>query len=184
MCRETLCDFYEFYQSVLRNQAQFNRHNSNVFCEVFFSTDGDSTVDQVPIKIEVETDDDAEATDTSEITSNCTEPATRQYDDESNGNTNVTEQMSPVVSDALALPAHLKSRACKYGGDEQIREFGKLTCDLCANDVFFPTFRDLQAHFMNEHQTRGYVTCCDKKIYRKDRILTHITNHINPDAFK
>lgn len=156
------------------------------------STDAD-VAEQVPIKIEVEIDEDAEVTEINEIMPDDTGPVGQSDvddgdNDESNDNTDENEKTPLVVSDTKALeqhmPAHLKSRLLKYEGDEQIREYVKLACDLCASDELFATFRDLQAHFTNEHQTRGYVICCDRKIYRKDRILTHITNHVNPDAFK
>lgn len=82
------------------------------------------------------------------------------------------------------MPAHLKCRSRKAQSDAQIREFIKMNCDLCRNDDVFMTFKELQEHYAEAHQTRGYIMCCEKKIYRKDRILNHITNHVNPDAFK
>lgn len=82
------------------------------------------------------------------------------------------------------LPDHLKVRMTKAKGDAQIKEFVSLVCDICQNNHQYRTFKDVQEHFQNKHQIRGYVTCCDKKFHRKDRLMNHITNHINPDAFK
>lgn len=82
------------------------------------------------------------------------------------------------------MPVHLKCRTRKAQADAQIREFVNLVCDLCDSQPPFVTFKKLQEHFEETHQTKGYIICCERKIYRKDRILNHITNHVNPDAFK
>lgn len=82
------------------------------------------------------------------------------------------------------LPELLTKRMTKNKSDQQIREFVLLCCDLCNNKEQFDTFKELLEHFKNIHQVPGYVICCNKKITRKDRLLNHITNHINPDAFK
>lgn len=91
---------------------------------------------------------------------------------------------------SAALPEHLRIRMTKARGDAQIREFVSLVCDLCGDggskhkQIEHRSFKDLQIHFLDEHQQRGYIVCCDKRFYRKDRLMSHITNHINPDAFK
>lgn len=82
------------------------------------------------------------------------------------------------------LPDHLKIRMTKAKGDAQIKEFVPLICVICKDHYQYHTFKDLQEHFQESHNERGYVICCDKKLYRKDRLMNHITNHINPDAFK
>lgn len=82
------------------------------------------------------------------------------------------------------LPDHLKVRTSKEQSDAQIKEFVNLNCDICKTATQFNSFKELQEHFNLEHNQRGYVECCDKKFYRKDRLMNHITNHIYPDAFK
>lgn len=82
------------------------------------------------------------------------------------------------------LPDHLKVRTSKEKSDAQIKEFVNLICDICKSSTQFNSFKELQEHFNSEHNQRGYVECCDKKFYRKDRLMNHITNHIYPDAFK
>lgn len=82
------------------------------------------------------------------------------------------------------LPDHLKVRTSKEKSDAQIKEFVNLMCDICKTSPQFNSFKELQEHFSSEHNQRGYVECCDKKFYRKDRLMNHITNHIYPDAFK
>lgn len=92
---------------------------------------------------------------------------------------------------AADLPEHLRTRMTKARGDAQIKEFVSLVCVVCdggggdtGKPIEYRCFKDLQLHFEKEHQERGYIVCCDKRFYRKDRLMSHITNHINPDAFK
>lgn len=87
-------------------------------------------------------------------------------------------------SEEVLLPDHLRTRISKAKSDAQIKEFVKLTCDLCASNHSHRSFKDLLDHFHTKHGQRGYAVCCEKKFYRKDRLMNHITNHINPDAFK
>lgn len=82
------------------------------------------------------------------------------------------------------LPDHLKVRISREESDAQIKEFVNLICDICKTSSPFNSFKELQEHFNSEHNQRGYVECCEKKFYRKDRLMNHITNHIYPDAFK
>lgn len=82
------------------------------------------------------------------------------------------------------LPEHLNTRTTKAKGDAQIREFVSLCCDICEKRPQFDTFKKLQFHYESKHECRGYVNCCEKKFYRKDRLMNHIINHINPEAFK
>lgn len=193
-CHQTLTAFYEYYKSVLRNQAFFANKGKLVY-EVFISTDSHAD-GQIPMKIEVELTEPI--TNDIETTECSTEELLLDEGKEDNSQEEVnpprpTEKhvyKIPTESSSLysideQLPAHLQSRSRKAESDAKIREFVKLKCDLCADrPESFRTFKELQTHFVEAHQTRGYIICCDKKIFRKDRILNHITNHVNPDAFK
>ncbi|EDS39850.1 zinc finger protein 555 [Culex quinquefasciatus] len=73
----------------------------------------------------------------------------------------------------------------KTKGDALIKEFVSLSCEVCTEPaVTFDNFKLLQEHYIQNHKQPGYAVCCGKKFARKDRLITHITNHINPDAFK
>lgn len=72
----------------------------------------------------------------------------------------------------------------KSKGNAKIREFVSLLCDICKEPEEMATFEHLQDHYKSTHNCRGYVACCSKKFYRKDRLMNHIINHINPEAFK
>lgn len=91
----------------------------------------------------------------------------------------------PAIKVPLSdIPPHLQTRNSKYKSDEQIKEFMILECTICEELEQYQSFKHLLDHYRTAHKTKGYVVCCEKKIFRKDRLLDHITNHINPDAFK
>lgn len=80
------------------------------------------------------------------------------------------------------LPDHLKSRTPNGKYDKQIREYANLSCTICQENHI--SFKNLTQHYEIMHHIKGYAICCDKKFYRKDRLMNHIINHIDPDAFK
>lgn len=66
--------------------------------------------------------------------------------------------------------------------DEKIRQWCRMECSLCSTTFY--RFPDVKIHYRNEHSTNGYIICCNKKFFRRVRVLEHIARHINPDAFK
>lgn len=94
-----------------------------------------------------------------------------------------TENHNEITTIDDALPLHLKTRIPSSKSDTEIREFVELKCNICDVDKF-ETFKQVQEHYATIHNCKGYVICCEKRIYRKDRLRNHIINHINPDAFK
>lgn len=66
--------------------------------------------------------------------------------------------------------------------DEQIRNYCGLKCEICSEH--FETFTDTIAHYRKVHNQRGYIICCDKKMFKRFMIVQHIMKHINPEAFK
>ncbi|XP_058834722.1 zinc finger protein 501-like [Topomyia yanbarensis] len=71
-------------------------------------------------------------------------------------------------------------------GDQLIKEYVSLSCEMCAEATSpkFDNFKLLQDHYQQCHLMTGYASCCDRKFTRKDRLITHIMNHIDPNAFK
>ncbi|XP_052861093.1 zinc finger protein OZF-like [Anopheles cruzii] len=61
-----------------------------------------------------------------------------------------------------------------------IAEFVTLCCELCGSKS--DSFRALTLHCKMHHKTTASVSCCGKRFTRKDRLMTHILNHIEPDA--
>lgn len=39
-------------------------------------------------------------------------------------------------------------------------------------------------HYKEEHNQRGYVICCNRKLYDRSDIMDHIKLHQNPELFK
>lgn len=153
--------------------------------EVFISTDADVNGQQVPVKIELDLPRVTDTTIETEPIDVEPESDPNEHGEDgaaSSESFSLDHQKKNVIDEQM--PEHLRCRSRKAQSDAQIREFIKLNCELCENDELFKTFKALQEHYANAHQTRGYIVCCEKKIYRKDRILNHITNHVNPDAFK
>lgn len=101
----------------------------------------------------------------------------------------IEPQFKSSVNNIRAKPDHLlvRLRTSTAQSDAQIQQFVQLSCDLCANSNkhYYRKFKDLIEHYRFEHGSqRGYAVCCEKKFYRKDRLVNHITNHVNPEAFK
>lgn len=86
--------------------------------------------------------------------------------------------------DITEEPPVISKRMTKSRGDQQIREFLKLTCEICLDASIFESFKHLQNHYQCMHNCKGYVVCCKRKFFRKDRLVSHIINHVNPDAFR
>lgn len=66
--------------------------------------------------------------------------------------------------------------------DAPIREFFDLKCTKCQTTEFL-TFTTLKKHMEQEHNQQCYVTCCNRKLYRREAIMEHITYHLNPKKF-
>lgn len=67
---------------------------------------------------------------------------------------------------------------------KRLLEYVQMRCEICMDEQFFETFADVQTHYANAHNQRGYITCCNRKFRRIGRILQHCTWHDNPEAFK
>lgn len=65
----------------------------------------------------------------------------------------------------------------------QMHEFFNMKCEICP-DVEFETFVAAKKHYRSVHNTRGYLICCGKKIWRRYLIMQHIRRHINPDGIR
>lgn len=66
--------------------------------------------------------------------------------------------------------------------DTKISSYMRLLCELCNEEV--PTFSALQQHFLSVHSQKGYMVCCNKKLYKRVLLVDHINRHINPEYFK
>lgn len=56
--------------------------------------------------------------------------------------------------------------------DEQIREFCKMECEICP--IKFNYFSEVKVHYRDVHNSNGYISCCNKKLFKRVRVLEHI----------
>ncbi|XP_077295692.1 uncharacterized protein LOC143917934 [Arctopsyche grandis] len=68
--------------------------------------------------------------------------------------------------------------------DNYINKFYDLGCEICKPKVQFTELKDLFNHYKLEHKTRGYVHCCNSKLFNKTPISMHMARHLQPAAFE
>lgn len=66
--------------------------------------------------------------------------------------------------------------------DELIAKHMKLTCEIC--HITLSDFTNLRQHFWNVHEQKGYVVCCNKKLFKRILLVDHINKHLDPEYFK
>lgn len=72
------------------------------------------------------------------------------------------------------------SLSVKQQQDALIREFFRMKCDICSDDVEFLTCRKASKHYRQVHNTKSYLICCGKKFKYRHRMIEHAEYHINP----
>lgn len=68
--------------------------------------------------------------------------------------------------------------------NKRLLSYVQMKCDKCSDDRVYETFAEVQTHFLDTHQQKGYIMCCNRKFRRIGRVLQHCTWHDNPEAFK
>lgn len=66
--------------------------------------------------------------------------------------------------------------------DETIKQFFKIECDICGEK--YDKFHLLNSHFKNSHDKKGYLICCDTRLFSRSDALYHIKKHADPNLFK
>ncbi|XP_062553330.1 transcription factor grauzone-like isoform X2 [Armigeres subalbatus] len=77
---------------------------------------------------------------------------------------------------------NIKSKEEQLKDEKLISEFYRMGCDLCG-DVLV-NISSLYSHFRKKHDRKGYVVCCNKKIFKRCFMLDHIKFHTNPSAYR
>ncbi|XP_011295773.1 transcription factor grauzone [Musca domestica] len=85
----------------------------------------------------------------------------------------VTKKKKPADGSAVQLTR-------KY--DEFIAQNHELFCSLC--HIPLEDFNILIIHFRDEHNTKPYAMCCDKKFYKRAVFVDHLHVHKDPEYFK
>jgi hypothetical protein len=73
----------------------------------------------------------------------------------------------------------------KYTAEEAALKNYILTfCDKCQKPFTDLTWDGIKTHYKEKHKIIGYITCCNRKFYKKSKIMEHSARHMNPEAFK
>uniref|UniRef100_A0A336KM29 CSON013291 protein n=1 Tax=Culicoides sonorensis TaxID=179676 RepID=A0A336KM29_CULSO len=56
-------------------------------------------------------------------------------------------------------------------------------CELCHDKPSFPTWEEMNEHYLENHQIQGYVKCCSKKFSSRNYFLRHLRVHNAPLDF-
>uniref|UniRef100_A0A336KRD6 CSON013292 protein n=1 Tax=Culicoides sonorensis TaxID=179676 RepID=A0A336KRD6_CULSO len=56
-------------------------------------------------------------------------------------------------------------------------------CELCSDKPYFINWDEMNQHYLQLHETRGYATCCNKRYITKSLFLEHLKFHENPVEF-
>ena len=91
---------------------------------------------------------------------------TEESDEDSDQNTNADEELP---TKKLRL------------GDDFVAQHMKLKCEICEEE--FVNFHKLKVHFSKIHQTKGYVTCCKKRLISRSLLIDHLNLHLDPNYF-
>ncbi|XP_020808194.1 transcription factor grauzone [Drosophila serrata] len=69
--------------------------------------------------------------------------------------------------------------------DSYIELHGRLECCLCGSDEDqFQNFAEMKRHFRNQHQSAGYVVCCQRRYKKRALYVDHLRMHNDPDYFR
>ncbi|XP_055917670.1 transcription factor grauzone isoform X2 [Eupeodes corollae] len=89
------------------------------------------------------------------------------------------EKKSPTER-SLEKESKYNIRAKEY--DELIAKHMKLACEICHVELI--DFTSLRQHFWNSHGQKGYIVCCNKKLFKRVLLVDHINKHLDPEYFK
>ncbi|XP_052850559.1 transcription factor grauzone [Drosophila gunungcola] len=68
--------------------------------------------------------------------------------------------------------------------DSYIALHGRLECCMCGGEDQFQNFAEMKRHFRNQHQSAGYVVCCQRRYKKRALYVDHLRMHNDPDYFR
>jgi hypothetical protein len=93
-----------------------------------------------------------------------------------------TVKQKPAVLSEEEDSTPSRQKVGKSAPEDEILNYTTLNCEECTAN--FTRFYDLKSHYRDEHNQKGHVVCCNKKLVRGSRVLDHIAFHLNPEAFQ
>nr|XP_019933198.2 transcription factor grauzone-like [Aedes albopictus] len=184
-CQALVTKIYDYVQKVRTNQDYLQSINLKQESQSTEKTALDEAVsdneikdepiieDVKPLEITLEEDDDQQ------LESSTEDVGVEQLE---NNVSDVDEEVLPKkrrkrkVKKIKSVPENREQE------EELIKRYFTFRCDICTKES--PNFKALSDHFREAHNTSGYVKCCNKKLYRRCRLLDHISKHENPDSFR
>lgn len=61
---------------------------------------------------------------------------------------------------------------------QMICKFYKLDCSLCEEKIRFRQLKSLFEHYLIQHKTEGYLSCCSTKLTRMPAIINHMCRYV------
>lgn len=77
-----------------------------------------------------------------------------------------------VPEEKLTIQSKKRSTTEIENEDKQIREYCKMECEICPTK--FDYFSEVKVHYRDAHNSNGYISCCNKKLFKRVRVLEHI----------
>uniref|UniRef100_A0A182MM09 C2H2-type domain-containing protein n=1 Tax=Anopheles culicifacies TaxID=139723 RepID=A0A182MM09_9DIPT len=68
-----------------------------------------------------------------------------------------------------------KSRGKQHEYEKIIQDYFKLECEICSASL--ESFKSVQDHYREVHNTVGFVRCCDKQYFIRSYLVDHIGAH-------
>lgn len=142
-------------------------------------------INDVEISCEIEDSDQIYITE-----NDCSDLNGREFPNDDNEDVEKVQQIEPTIAsehitkDNIRKNSRVRTKRDEpetLAQDELIRNWCNMECTKCTEK--FCVFPEVKVHYHNVHQSNGYLVCCNKKFFRRIRILEHIARHMNPDVF-
>ncbi|XP_070497569.1 transcription factor grauzone-like [Chironomus tepperi] len=89
--------------------------------------------------------------------------------------------ITPTNLKSMYKTSHFKVRPTPVKIDPEddlkIKQIANMFCDICSHPL--TSFSHARSHYRNEHNTIGYLICCDKKFKQRNRLVDHMNTHFN-----
>uniref|UniRef100_A0A182QTF6 C2H2-type domain-containing protein n=1 Tax=Anopheles farauti TaxID=69004 RepID=A0A182QTF6_9DIPT len=188
-CQQTVSDFHAYSQQVQANQEQLLQTTTKddapqpvetIKVEPLYSIDflDTETLEEPPRSIEC-VDVKNESLESDDLSA-----SEQDFDESSDGEAITTTRKCRFKAKVRprGRPAKLKTKdksesslALQQEKDETIKNFFTLECEICSSPL--EDFSQLQDHYHQKHDTRGYIRCCNKQFFHRYTLLNHIAVH-------
>ncbi|XP_052872911.1 zinc finger protein OZF-like [Anopheles cruzii] len=138
------------------------------------STAGVASVnDEVVVKKELSSDEDIVCNSPTIQSDNedSSDPLSERKKKAKRGRPRSRRSSSPLVA-----ADKQRRRKATQEDEQRLKDFYHLACEVC--ETVSESFSDLLAHYRTEHNTGGFVRCCDRTFKKKYLALEHLGGHM------